>query len=71
MNCCKCPSVLHKDTAVSVTFSFVRPEMVNGKQKRVQAPAVKIQCCQKCGNKLVEKFKKEMKPKFFDKLKVG
>lgn len=71
MNCCKCSAPLKKDIAISVTFSYVRPEMVGGVQRRVQAPATKMEYCAKCGPKAIEKFKKEMKPKLLDKLKVG
>ena len=67
MNCCKCSVPLHKDTAVSVTFSYVRPEGM----KRIQAPAVKMEYCGKHGEAAISKFQKEMKPRLIDKLTVG
>ena len=67
MNCCKCQVPLNKDTAISVTYSYVKPEGM----KRVQAPAVKMEYCTKHGEIAIAKFEKEMKPKLIDKLKVG
>lgn len=67
MNCCKCNTIIYKDTAVSVTFSYVRPEGTG----RIQAPAVKMEYCKKHGEVAIAKFEKEMKSKLLDKLKVG